>query len=309
LSRPSDHVDAPERSVPEPRLGLLGSLRFFWRQLTSMRTALVLLLLLALAAVPGSLVPQRSADPNGVIQYQAEHPDAFRVLDALQVFDTYTSVWFSAVYLLLFVSLIGCVLPRAKHHLDQLRSRPPRTPSRLDRMAAYSTLLIAADARTALQSASALLRRSGYRVQVYPPIHPGGGASVSAERGYLRETGNLVFHGALVGILVAVAVGGAYGFTGQRLIVEGSKFVNTRGDYDSISTGRLVDTDMLTPYRIGLDGFDVSYETENRAAYGQATDYTAHLTTTVAGESRTQQLKVNEPLELGGTTVYLLGNG
>ncbi|MBK0296739.1 cytochrome c biogenesis protein ResB, partial [Bacillus sp. S34] len=46
-------------------LGLVGYLRFFWRQLTSMRTALFLLMLLALAAIPGSLVPQRTADPNG----------------------------------------------------------------------------------------------------------------------------------------------------------------------------------------------------------------------------------------------------
>jgi cytochrome c biogenesis protein len=72
-----------------------------WRQLTSMKTALVLLLLLALAAIPGSLVPQRSSDPNGVIRYQREDPELYALLDGLQLFDTFTSVWFSAIYLLL----------------------------------------------------------------------------------------------------------------------------------------------------------------------------------------------------------------
>ncbi|MDM4762394.1 cytochrome c biogenesis protein ResB [Galbitalea sp. SE-J8] len=292
---------------------MLGWLRFFWRQLTSMRTALVLLLLLALAAVPGSLVPQRSADPNGVVLYRSEHPDAFRVLDFFQVFDTYTSAWFSAIYLLLFVSLIGCVLPRAKHHIEQLRSRPPRTPSRLTRMAGYRETSTTTDAASALDAAARVLRRAGYRVERFGPAPAGAGAgaggSVSAERGYLRETGNLVFHLALIGVLVAVAIGGAYGFTGQRLVVVGSKFVNTRGDYDSLSAGRLVNADSLTPYRLTLDRFDVTYETANQHAIGQATDYTAHLTTTIDGTESKRTVKVNEPLDIGGTAVYLLGNG
>ena len=215
-SRPSDHIDsaAPDPSVVQPRLGVIGYLRFFWRQLTSMRTALFLLLLLAFAAIPGSLVPQRSSDPNGVITYKAANPDLFPILDGLQVFDTYTSVWFSSIYLLLFVSLIGCIIPRTKHHLVALRARPPKTPARLDRLAGFTTRTSDAPADELLASARALLRRQGYRTELF-------GDSVSAERGYLRETGNLVFHSALVGILVAVGIGGGFGFSGQRVIVEG----------------------------------------------------------------------------------------
>ncbi|MGK2870479.1 MAG: cytochrome c biogenesis protein ResB, partial [Mycobacterium sp.] len=114
-----------------PRLGPAGFARFVWRQLTSMRTALVLLLLLALAAVPGSLVPQRSSDPNGVFQYQAENPELFDVLNGLGLFSTFSTPWFSAIYLLLFVSLIGCIIPRTRHHLEALLARPPKTPARL----------------------------------------------------------------------------------------------------------------------------------------------------------------------------------
>ena len=102
-----------------------------------MRTALILLLLLALGAVPGSLVPQRSSDPNGVVAYQANNPDTFKILDSLGLFSTFTSPWFSAIYLLLFVSLVGCIIPRLKHHLDALRAQaaqdpgPPRAAGRL----------------------------------------------------------------------------------------------------------------------------------------------------------------------------------
>jgi cytochrome c biogenesis protein len=101
-----------------------------------MRTALMLLLLLAIAAVPGSVFPQRSADPNGVTQYFDTYPQAAPVLDALQLFDVYTSAWFSAIYILLFISLIGCVVPRTGVHWKALRSKPPVAPKLFSRMPA-----------------------------------------------------------------------------------------------------------------------------------------------------------------------------
>src|SRR5699024_6565217 len=126
--------------IASPDIGLKGWLRWMWRQLTSMRVALMLVLMLAVAAVPGSLFPQRSADPNGVVQYREANPVLFPLLDAfpIQAFDVYDSVWFSAIYLLLFISLIGCVLPRIAHHWKALRGRPPKTPARLARMAGFS---------------------------------------------------------------------------------------------------------------------------------------------------------------------------
>jgi len=305
--RPDDHIDAtpaPAAStVAQPKLGPLGYLRFFWRQLTSMRTALVLLLMLALAAIPGSLVPQRSSDPNGVLQYQRDNPEAFEVLDALGVFSTFSSPWFSAVYLLLFVSLVGCILPRAKHHLDALRSRPPKTPARLARLVGFTEQTSPADAEAALEEARATLRSAGYRVERY-------GDSISAERGYLRETGNLVFHTALVGVLLAVGIGGGYGYNGQRVIVQDTAFTNSLAAYDSFSPGRFFTETALEPFSVRLDDFDGRYRLDPATGVYQPTDFTAHLSTrTPGGDWVPAELKVNHPLELGGTKMYLLGNG
>jgi len=314
--RPDDYVDSatpppprPDDGITQPRLGPVGWLRWFWRQLTSMRTALFLLLLLAVAAIPGSLVPQRSSDPNGVAQYRIDNPDLFPVLDRLQAFDTYSSVWFSSIYLLLFVSLIGCVLPRTRHHLQALRSAPPRTPARLARMAGYTTRTPDGargdDAvAQAVESARVMLRKGGYRVVTFAD-------SVSAERGYLRETGNLVFHSALVGILITVGLGGGFGYSGQRVIVEGQSFVNTLSAYDSFNPGRFVDENRLAQYRVKLDELSVTYEERNENAIGQPTDYTASVTTDggAAGAASATEIKVNEPLRIAGTDIYLLGNG
>lgn len=316
-SRPSDHIDSADpQAIVQPTLGVVGYLRFFWRQLTSMRTALFLLLLLAVAAIPGSLVPQVSSDPNGVIQYRRNSPEVAAVLDALQVFTTYTSVWFSAIYLLLFVSLIGCVIPRAKHHFDALRARPPRTPAKLARLDGFTTREASAETAVIVDSAELLLRREGYRTERYSSTDRAAGDeraesdSVSAERGYARETGNLVFHTALIGVLVAVGIGGGFGYSGQRVIVEGEAFSNNLANYDSFNPGRFFQSSALEPYSIGLDSFEVVYEQNNLSALGQALDFTAAVTTTTQdAQPQAAQIKVNEPLSIGQMQVYLLGNG
>src|SRR5262249_61050642 len=100
----------------------------------SMRTALVLLFLLALAAVPGSLLPQRRLNLAKVAQYRAEHPKLAPLLDRLGLFDVFASPWFAAIYLLLFVSLVGCLVPRIRLHLRALRRPPPAAPRPLDRL-------------------------------------------------------------------------------------------------------------------------------------------------------------------------------
>ena len=324
--RPSDHADGAAGSargqagtsdgVTQPPLGIVGWLRWGWRQLTSMRTALVLLLLLAIAAIPGSIVPQRTADPNGVLDFQSKNPGLFDVYDKLQLFDVYSSAWFSAIYILLFISLIGCVIPRTKHHAKALRARPPRTPARLSRLDDHAEITrplaedadAEASASHVVDIAAAQLRKAGYRVERYDAR---GVASVSAERGYARETGNLVFHAALVGVLISVGVGGGLTYTGQTVIVEGDSFVNSLGlGYTSFNPGRFVDTEELSPYLLTLDRFDVSYVPVGESGQGMAGDFAAHLTTREPGRDSEQQvLRVNHPLQMAGDRVYLMGNG
>ncbi|GAA4265558.1 cytochrome c biogenesis protein ResB [Frondihabitans peucedani] len=323
--RPSDHIDsvAPSRGgdgITQPKLGFIGYVRFFWRQLTSMRTALFLLMLLALAAVPGSLVPQVTSDPNGVAQYKTDHPQLYPILDKIGLFNTFSTPWFSAVYLLLFISLIGCIIPRVKHHLEALRAAPPKTPARLGRLAGFQSHPLVSGGRgdsgsesgsgrapvsaeIAIATARQQLRRAGYRTRVY-------GDSVSAERGYLRETGNLVFHIALLGVLITVGIGGGFGYTGQRVVVAGQTFSNNLGSYDSFSPGRFFSDTNLVPYNITIDSFVAKYEEKVASALGTPIDYQADVTEQVQGQqAKKTKLRVNDPLEIGGTQVYLLGNG
>nr|WP_241521827.1 cytochrome c biogenesis protein ResB [Arthrobacter pityocampae] len=306
-----------QSDVVLPSLGFFGTLRWAWTQLTSMRTALFLLLLLAVAAVPGSLFPQRPANPAVVTQYIQDNPDTGPILDWFQLFDVYSSVWFSAIYLLLFISLIGCVIPRAIAHFRAVRSKPPRTPKRLSRLPVHGMLEVPADqARrtgltpaTAAEQAAVMLRKRGYRVDVRDASTDR--PSVGAERGLAKELGNLVFHTSLIGVLVSVAVGGLFGYNGQKIVVEGDSFVNTLIGYDSFSPGSNFSDDRLEPYSLRLDSFDVRFDREQESHYGQPLDFTANVTTQdgPGAPEEAQVLKVNAPITIGGTNVYLVGNG
>ncbi|MFM6963430.1 MAG: cytochrome c biogenesis protein ResB [Micrococcales bacterium] len=285
-----------------PELGARGWLRWIWRQLTSMRTALLLLLLLAAAAIPGSVYPQRSADPNGVTQFLDNNPSLGKFLDTLQLFDVYTSVWFSAIYILLFVSLIGCVLPRTRVHFDALRAEPPVAPKLFSRMPAHASHK--SRRPNLLAVAESVLRDNRYRVVVT-------GDSIAAERGYLRETGNLIFHFSLIGVLLAVGLGGGFSYSGQRVLVEGETFVNNLTGYDSISPGAFFNEGQLVPFKVTLDKFAASFDLKNRTNIGTPLDFRATVTSQVgqAGKPAQSVIRVNEPLGLPRANVYLTGNG
>jgi cytochrome c biogenesis protein len=288
-----------------PAIGVVGWLRWAWRQLTSMRVALLLLVLLAVAAVPGTVFPQRGQDAAKVAQYIADHGTLGTWLDRLGVFEVYTSVWFSAIYLLLFVSLVGCILPRSRQHWAALRARPPRTPRRFGRFPVQTSASSSDEPRAVAQRAAAVLRRGRrYRVDVHD--EGGGTWSASAERGYLRETGNLVFHLALVGLLVAIATGQLLHYRAQVLVIQGNGFANAETSFDTFEHGRAFDAARLEPFTVRLDDFAARFDPDTL----QSRDFTASVTVTEPGAvpvART--IKVNHPLDVGGTKVYLQGNG
>ncbi|GGS12428.1 cytochrome c biosynthesis protein [Streptomyces humidus] len=286
-----------------PGLGVIGWTRWFWRQLTSMRVALLLLLLLALGAIPGSLIPQSGTDETKVADFREAHGTLAPVYDRLGLFHVYSSVWFSAVYILLFVSLIGCIVPRTWQFVGQLRSRPPGAPRRLTRLPAYTTWRTEAEPEQVREAALALLKKRRFRSHL-------AGDAVAAEKGYAREVGNLVFHIALIVMLVAFAWGQLFKAEGNKLVVEGDGFSNTLTQYNDFKSGSLFGTDDLNPFSFTLDKFTGTYETSGPNT-GTPRTYQAALTYSVGayGKDEKAVVKVNHPLEIADSKVYLTAHG
>ncbi|MFF1815973.1 cytochrome c biogenesis protein ResB [Kribbella sp. NPDC058245] len=296
---------SPDGRPELPALGVKGWLRWAWRQLTSMKTALVLLFMLALGAVPGSLVPQTGVDPIKVADFLEAHKKLGPLYDKLGLFDVYKSAWFSAIYLLLFISLIGCVVPRLGVYLRAVRSRPPKPPRNLNRLQGYEKFTVEDDAPAVLEAATAELRRRRFRIESYD-------GAIGAERGYLREAGNLLFHFSLIVALIGVAWGSLFGYKGSVLvIVGGDGFANSIAQYDDFTSGAAFDTENdLPPFALTVNDFKATYQ-QDGPQKGAAREFNAALTyqATPDGPEKSYDLQVNHPLKLDGSTVYLLGHG
>jgi cytochrome c biogenesis protein len=286
-----------------PRLGPGGWLRWAWRQLTSMRTALILLFLLAIASVPGSVLPQEGIDPAAVSQYYTAHPSLAPILNRLSLFSVFAAPWFAAIYLLLFLSLAGCVLPRTLRLVGQARQRPPRAPRRLTRLPMSASYQTALPPEQALSAAGSLLRGKRFRLRA-------GEGWVSAEKGYLREVGNLIFHIALLALLASVGIGGLFGYKANRLLVGGQSFADTPTALDVFRPGRLVSPSDLAPFSVGLQHFSASYVRSGPTVDEPITFNAALRYTAAPGQpARGYDLQVNHPLVVDGVSVYLIGHG
>ena len=310
MSATTDRVPSDRQAPPPPRDMSARELgRWTWRQLTSMRTALVLLLLLALAAVPGSIVPQEDVDALEVSRWKDAHPDLTPVYERLGLFSVYDSPWFAAIYLLLMVSLVGCIIPRSLVYWRAMRAQPPRAPRNLSRLPDHASYTTDDDVGTVLERAASALKGRRYRVVSTRPEQPGG-AAVSAERGYLREAGNLLFHLSVLVVLVGFAVGGLFGYKGGVIVVVGNGFSNNLTQYDDFVPGSLFRVGDLDPFSFDVTGFDIEWLTSGPAA-GQARNFVSHLDyrESPGAEEKQYDLKVNHPLTIGGTDIFLIGHG
>jgi cytochrome c biogenesis protein len=332
-----------------------------------MRVALILLFLLAVAAIPGSVVPQNDINPLAVGDFRARNPALSAWYDRLGLFDVYSAPWFAAIYLALLVSLVGCILPRSLQHWRAMRATPPPAPRRVSRMPVYRRFEVTATPGEVLDAARAELRGRRYRLapadvpdrssagrgggrlksdlwHVSPPqiaepaeraaelrshrdafvdaaesatefrphLEAGRqlGGSVAAEVGHLRETGNLVFHLAVVVVLVAVATGSLFGYRATVLVPEGSGFANSVIQYDGLSSGALFDAGDLPPFSLELDEFEMQFvEAGPQLGTPDEFEATVRFTPEPGAPEQTRTIRVNEPLEVDGTLVHILNPG
>ena len=297
---------APSGRRP-PRPGLGDTLRQAWREYRSMRTALVLLVVLAAASILGSLFPQEGLSPQRVDQYFADHPALAPVLERLGLFDVFGSAWYMAIYLALLGALVACLVPRSRALYRVLRSRPPRGGD-LSRYRTRASFQTSAAPDEAMAAARRVLRRSRYRLAEHDPEgsgEPQGGAPVhrelAGEKGFLREASSLLFHLSLLVLLVGLAYGKGYGYRGQAAIVEGETWANARVGYDSFSPGRFFGPERLAPFQLRLEEFTNSFHPDNTPR-----EFASRLTALDLDGRQLQSQRVapNRPMTVDGVRIF-----
>ena len=300
--------------------------RAAWRWLTSMRTALILLFLLAFAAIPGALLPQRSLSESKVDEYLANNGTMGEIFDKLQLFDVFSSVWFTAIYVLLFASLVGCIIPRTIEHWKAMRTPPTRAPKNLGRLPMNDDGVVDKPLDEVKADVSSRLKR--WHLTETPAAEDRAGAlSFSAERGFFREFGNLVFHLGLVALLITIAAGKLLYYEGQIILITdtgteiqdeavqgavNTPFCNTApANFDSLRPGLLFDGTGLNPFCVQVEDFVADY-----LPNGQAEMFTSNIRWADEDTMREpteewneQTLRVNHPLRVADDRVYLQGHG
>jgi cytochrome c biogenesis protein len=258
-----------------------------------MRTALVLLVVLAAASILGSLFPQEGISPQRVDRYFTDHPALAPVLERLGLFDVFGSAWYMAIYLALLGALVACLVPRTRALVRVLRSRPPRGGD-LARYRTRASFETPAPPAEAMDAARRVLRRNRFRLAA----HDG---ELAAEKGYLREAASMLFHVSLLVLLVGLAYGKGYGYRGQAAIVEGETWANARVGYDSFSPGRFFGPERLAPFQLRLDDFTNAFYPNNTPR-----EFASRVTALdLDGRPlRSQRVAPNRPMTVDGTRVF-----
>jgi cytochrome c biogenesis protein len=277
---------------------LWRSVASVWRTLRSMRTALILLLVIGVAAVFGSLVPQAPIAPAAVESLYRDHPVQARIYEALGLFDVYGSWWFTLAYALLLISLASCLIPRSRALVRGLRRRPQMT-AELEGMRHFAQGVVQGGPEQALDRSRRLLRRRRFRVARADGV-------LAAEKGWAREAGSLLFHWSFFLLLVGVIYGKGFGFTGRATVIEGGTWTEAHVAYDlPPSEGRFFTESMHRAFQVRLLDFDASYHPG-----GVPRDFVSRLQLLEDGRVvRRAELRVNEPLEHQGVKLYQLGYG
>jgi len=255
-----------------------------WTNLSSIRLALILLLLLAAASLIGTLLPQGEKYAFYLSRFG---PRLGRLIWWLGLSTVYQSPWFLALLGLLLVNLLVCSSRRLPDTLRRVKQ-----PLQLER---YQNLPARLEIHWPGKPTDPRPRLESCLRQVLGPIkvHPEGETQwyliFRGRRGYL---GPYLIHLSIVLIILGGLIGMIWGFQGHMLIAEGEavNHLELPGHQES----RPLD------FSVQLNKFQVlSYPD------GTPREYRSDLSFIQAGREVFKGIsRVNEPLKFGGLTFY-----
>ncbi len=309
--RRTDHSpESHERSQAPRDVGLLASA---WHTLSSMRLAVTVLIIFAIASLLGAVLPQQGiSGPPGddVIRavYLQKYGGTFgRLMLAASLHNVYRSLWYLALLFLLCLSTFACACkstPRARRRMGLPAGDVMRQDVlRMRRHQEATSQIAVADA---VARASAALRRLGYALR--------SGTTARQQRGKddsgwlvgrkLRWTAwaSPVLHFSLLLIVVGGVVGllPGVGFRDRLPLVEGETYdgqtppaVPTPGHPTEVKRAQF-------DFELTLRSFDMTYYPD-----GAVEEYASNIVVTRKGEQIAEKrVRVNHPLRVGGVNFY-----
>ncbi len=188
-----------------------------WKTFASIKTGVVLLILVVIFSAVGTIVLQRPITEPDDMQ-SAYSPQALRILDAVGLTDVFHAWWFITLMLLVSFSIIAASIDRFPNSWRYF-SRPYKYPDENFRRALYPQESLAiADEESGLVAAERALHSLGYRPErVVREDH----FSIFAERSRISELAVYIVHASLLLIFFGAIVDGLFGWRGELTLNEG----------------------------------------------------------------------------------------
>jgi cytochrome c biogenesis protein len=262
-----------------------------WRFFTSIRLALILILMIAAAVMAGTLIDQAPAsviaNPVAYDSWLAAAHSKYgvwaNVFEFTQLFNVFHSLWFRILVALLTANIIVCSVNRWKGIWTTVFHTRTRMGDAFFQHARFNAAMTAQmPVGTAAERVHKALSRARYRVTSQADD---SSVAIFGDRYRLSRFGTFLSHLSIVMILAGTVIGGIWGFSDDQFIV-------SEGAIRAVGHG--------TGLSVGLDHFTDEYYLE-----GPPKDYSSELIIYDNGvEVERGTVRVNSPLGYKGISFH-----
>ena len=296
-------------------------LRSLYELLSSMRFAIGLLTILAIASVIGTVLKQNEPYPNYAFEFGQYW---FQVFAALGLYDVYHSGWFIAILTFLMLSTALCIFRNAPGFIRDIRSYRTQATDRSLAAMKHSALI---EGQADPARLTAYLQGQGFRLREV--ARDDGSALIAAKKGSMNRLGYFFAHAALIVICVGGLVDGNLPLklgelTGrvapetrdlpQSRIPARSRLsagnLSFRGDV-TIAENKSADVIFINagpgyfvqelPFIVTLRKFNVDYYSNGMPKLFSSD---IEVTDKASGKTTRAQVRVNHPLIIDGVAIY-----
>jgi len=271
-----------------------GSIRRqLWQALGSVRTGIILLILVGLAVMAGTLILQRPITEPAKL-HQAYSPEALRLLDALRLTDVFHSWWFVLLLSLLSANIVVASVERFPAAWRYFSHPARRAEPHFFTSLAMKQAIPVRGPRVDMEKVELAFRRAGWKPQYVGDDR--GSVSLYAERFRIARMAPFVVHASLLLILAGGIIDAVWGYKG---------FISL-GQNESTNQLELPDgTHKALPFAIRCDGAG-----QENYADGSPKRWWSRLAVLENGrEVRHKEIVVNDPLSYRGLRFYQASYG
>ncbi|RLB43227.1 MAG: hypothetical protein DRH12_03580 [Deltaproteobacteria bacterium] len=259
----------------------------FWKTFSSVRLTIVLLILIAIASVLGTFIPQRE---EAVDFARHLNPETLRVFQALGLFDMYHTAWFRILIGLLALNLVVCSIDRFPGVWRRFTAEPtPLRPRLFERVPQEQSLEITAPSESVVESVEGLISSRYKRVRKKVSD---SSTYFYVDKGRYSHFGVYLVHLSVLIIIMGALLGSFYGFEAYVNIMEGDQVSSAmiRGKMVPVALG----------FSVRCDDFSVSFYDN-----GTPKEYRSDLTFLDNGKKlKSAVVRVNHPVKFRGIVFY-----